>query len=186
MAFYSYLWLRKDGTPYYAGKGSGNRAYRRHAHNQGLQPPSDSSLILVFPMANEAEAFESEIALIYLFGRKDLGTGCLVNHTNGGENPPSAKGRKRSESFIQKMRERKPTIQTLESREKNRQAHIGRKHTKASKEKQSASLKKTLSHPDIRKKYQHYGETNHFFGRRHTTETKAKISATKTGVSHQS
>jgi hypothetical protein len=48
-------------------------------------------------MANEAEAFESEIALIDLFGRKDLGTGCLINHSDGGEGlaNPDAKTRRR-------------------------------------------------------------------------------------------
>ena len=83
MEFYSYLWLRADGTPYYAGKGHGRRAFTGRGHN--LHSPSDNARILVFPMANEAEAFESEIALIELFGRKDLGTGCLRNLTNGGE-----------------------------------------------------------------------------------------------------
>lgn len=84
MIFYSYLWLRDDGTPYYVGKGYGNRAYAYHWHRH-LNPPKDKSKILVFPMANEAEAFESEVALIELFGRKDNGTGCLRNFTAGGE-----------------------------------------------------------------------------------------------------
>ena len=81
--FYSYLWLRLDGTPYYAGKGCGNRAFRTRAHN--VHCPKDASRILVFPMVSEVEAFESEIALIELFGRKDLGTGCLRNLTDGGD-----------------------------------------------------------------------------------------------------
>jgi hypothetical protein len=83
MQFYSYLWLREDGTPYYAGKGSGKRAFIRGSHH--LKPPEDRNRIVIFPMLNEAEAIESEIALIDLFGRKDLGTGCLRNFTHGGD-----------------------------------------------------------------------------------------------------
>lgn len=82
MQFYSYLWLREDTTPYYAGKGSGRRAFIRHRH---VHPPTNSSLILIFMHASENEAFESEKAFIKWFGRKDVGTGCLRNFTDGGE-----------------------------------------------------------------------------------------------------
>lgn len=92
MEFYSYLWLREDGTPWYAGKGSGKRAYVQHEH---FYPPKDRSCILIFPRASEAEAFATEIELIRNWGRLDIGTGCLHNHTDGGENPPSWRGRKR-------------------------------------------------------------------------------------------
>jgi hypothetical protein len=81
--FYSYLWLREDGTPYYVGKGSGSRAFITADH--GVHRPKDRSRILICPQLNEAEAFESEMAIIALFGRKDLGTGCLRNMTPGGE-----------------------------------------------------------------------------------------------------
>lgn len=81
--FYTYLWLRYDGTPYYAGKGAGNRAFKTANHYIGK--PGDSAQIIVQEFLTEAEAFEAEKFLISFYGRKDLGTGCLRNLTNGGE-----------------------------------------------------------------------------------------------------
>jgi len=98
MEYYSYLWLREDGTPYYAGKGTGKRAFVRGSHH--CYPPKDRSRILVFPMLTEAEAMESEIAMIELFGRKDLGTGCLRNFTAGGD---GSSGYKHTPESLQKM-----------------------------------------------------------------------------------
>jgi len=86
VVFYTYLWLRDDGTPYYAGKGSGKRAFRWH--NRLLIPPSDPENILIQEWPDEAGAFEGEKLLIAIYGRKDNGTGCLRNLTDGGENPP--------------------------------------------------------------------------------------------------
>ena len=75
--FYTYLWLREDGTPYYAGKGKGKRAWRKGS------PPAER--VVVYPAASEDDAFETEVALIWYYGRKDLGLGFLRNYTNGGE-----------------------------------------------------------------------------------------------------
>lgn len=86
--FYTYLWLREDGTPYYVGKGHGRRAFRKGS------PAVDRILLQEFP--SEEDAFYAEIFLIAFYGRKDLGTGSLRNLTNGGENPPNAKGKKRT------------------------------------------------------------------------------------------
>lgn len=83
MGFYTYMWLREDGTPYYVGKGQKRRAFISSAH--AVHRPKDRSRIVVFPMLNEAEAFESEIVMIELFGRKDKGTGILHNMTDGGD-----------------------------------------------------------------------------------------------------
>lgn len=102
MEFYSYLWLREDGTPQYVGKGSGKRAFKQHGF---FHPPKDPALILIFPRATEAEAFATEIELIRNWGRLDIGTGCLYNRTPGGEDPPRGclKGRKLSEAHKLKL-----------------------------------------------------------------------------------
>jgi hypothetical protein len=81
--FYTYLWLRENGTPYYAGKGKGERAFSRSKRT--YYPPPDKNRILMQEFPDEATAFEAEIFLISFYGRKDLGTGCLRNLTDGGE-----------------------------------------------------------------------------------------------------
>lgn len=104
--FYSYMWLReKDttfpaGTPYYVGKGNGNRAFDKRGHRCRL--PKNLSNIVVFPMRSEKDAFKSEVALIQLFGRANNGTGCLRNLTDGGE---GATGYRHTCEMKRRMRE---------------------------------------------------------------------------------
>ena len=81
--FYAYLWLRPDGTPYYAGKGSGNRGFERSGHI--VNPPKDKSRIIILVRSSEQAALDTEMELIRNWGRKDIGTGCLRNRTSGGE-----------------------------------------------------------------------------------------------------
>lgn len=82
--FYTYAYLRKgDRTPYYIGKGKDNRAFVKH---KGISVPKDRSKIIFLKQnLTEAEAFKHEEYMISVFGRKDLGTGILLNRTNGGE-----------------------------------------------------------------------------------------------------
>ncbi len=81
--FYTYLWLREDGTPYYVGKGHGLRAFRSKAH--AVRRPKDSTRIVILPRSSEQEAFDTERELINNWGRLDLSTGCLRNRTDGGQ-----------------------------------------------------------------------------------------------------
>jgi hypothetical protein len=82
--FYTYVYLRRDGTPYYIGKGTGNRCYKKGGRPCGV--PSDASRIVILKNnLSEADAFKHEVYMIFLFGRKDLGTGILRNKTNGGD-----------------------------------------------------------------------------------------------------
>ena len=115
--FYTYLWLREDGTPYYVGKGKEKRAWRKAA------PPKER--VVIYPAQSEVDAFETEIALIWYYGRKDNGTGCLRNYTDGGEGQagrviPEEENKRRSAKL-------KGHVTSQETRKKISKATTGRK-----------------------------------------------------------
>ena len=86
--YYTYVYLRADRTPYYIGKGRGKRIYSKA---RGIKAPKNESLILFLKKnLTEAEAFKHEIYMIFVLGRKDLGTGILRNLTEGGDGPSGA------------------------------------------------------------------------------------------------
>ena len=96
--YYCYVYKREDGTPYYIGKGKDNRVYFEHKR---IRPPKDrNNIFFACEGISEIEAFEMEIALISLLGRKDLGTGILRNKTDGGD---GSSGLVRSEETRQKI-----------------------------------------------------------------------------------
>ena len=100
--FYTYAYLRSKtsktaeaGTPYYIGKGHGKRAYAYHRRTP--VPKDKSKIIILKENLSEKEAFSHEREMIQFYGRKDLGTGILMNWTDGGEGPsnPSPETRRR-------------------------------------------------------------------------------------------
>lgn len=88
--FYVYVFFRPDtGQPCYVGKGHAGRwLYKKHTnrHLQALLKKfGDLIRVKARQELTEAEAFEIEVAWIKAIGRRDLGTGPLVNQTAGGE-----------------------------------------------------------------------------------------------------
>ena len=149
MIYYTYAFLREDRTPYYIGKGKGNRAYRRR--DKGIKPPKDKSKILILKQnLTEEESFRHEVYMIAVFGRKDLGTGILHNRTNGGD---GVSGAVVSDETRRKMSEAlKGKPRSKEIRRKISEAHKGKTHSEKSRRNMSESQKgKTFSEETKRK-----------------------------------
>ena len=128
MCYYTYAYLRLNKTPYYIGKGKGNRLFNRSKGD--IKPPKDKSRVIYLKRnLTEEEAFKHEKYMIAVFGRKDSGTGILRNRTNGGD---GASGVLVSEETRKKLSE-------MRSGEKN--PNYGKKMTEEQKQKISEKRK---------------------------------------------
>lgn len=94
-SYYTYAYLREDKTPYYIGRGKGDRAYRRHWRSRVrggyFDPPSEDRILILKKNLTEDDANKHEKYMIAIFGRKDLRTGILRNLTDGGEGTSNVK-----------------------------------------------------------------------------------------------
>lgn len=121
--FYVYLLIDPStNQPFYVGKGKGDRASShlrpsnlkentlkvtkiKSLFSKGLEP----TILILAENLTELEAWNLEMTKISEYGRIDLGTGILCNHTDGGEGPSKRtswnKGKKFSDETRKKMSE---------------------------------------------------------------------------------
>jgi len=177
--YYTYAYLREDGTPYYIGKGKGDRAYRK-VGKPCATPKDKSKIIQLKTNLTEEEAFNHERYMIFILGRKDLGTGILLNKSDGGEGrsgyiPTEELKRNQSE----KMKGENNPLYGKRGKDSPR---YGKKHTQETKDKIRKSLQGNVISKETRikisekNKLNRLGENNSFYGRKHTEETKRKMS----------
>lgn len=121
--FYVYVHLRKDGTPFYVGKGSKDRAYTTASRSKWWKSVVKKEYGGKFPdvrflenRLTEEQSLDREIFWIKKFGRKKIHpNGLLINHSDGGDglkNPSddirnkigsAMRGKKHSKETISKM-----------------------------------------------------------------------------------
>ena len=82
--YYCYVYYDENWCPYYVGKGSSKRAFKRQ---DKIQIPSDKSHIQLFWFEYEWQAHECERELIS-FWKRLSDNGCLQNVCLGGEGAP--------------------------------------------------------------------------------------------------
>ena len=185
---YVYQHIRLDNsTIFYIGIGSDStykRAHNKYKRNQVWKRISKKygySVEIIYDNITWEDACKKEIELIKKYGRLNLGSGDLVNMTDGGEgviglihtedhrkkNSDSNKGKKMSEEFVKKQRNR---IISDETKLKISVSNRGKKRTVGQCQKIRDSLK-----------WKYIGTKNPFFGKNHTDESKNKISKAAKG-----
>jgi len=173
--YYTYAYLREDGTPYYIGKGKGKRVKAEHR----VSIPTEDRILYLKQNLTEEEAHKHEIYMISVLGRKDIGTGILRNLTDGGE---GVSGRVMSEETRNKLKERakgrkppgmKGRKHSIETKQKIAQKQLGKKMSDESSRKKSEATKG---------KWNGGGRK----GMPHTEETKRKMSISSQGKNSKS
>ena len=175
--YYTYAYLREDGTPYYVGKGKEKRAFVKHGRR--IPVPPKNRILFLKQNLTEEEAFKHERYMIAVLGRKDLGTGILRNMTDGGDglSNPNEQTRKKRGNSIRGIKRSKETLRKMSA------AATGKKHSEETRRKISEAKRGTKASGETRKKMReaHQGTNNHFYGKTHSEETRRKWSETRKG-----
>jgi hypothetical protein len=175
MKYYVYAYLREDGTPYYIGKGHGNRAWDWH---RNIPVPKDKERIVMLETnLTELGAFAIERRMIRWYGRKDSSTGILRNMSDGGEGVTGYTHTAETRAKLSKISKGK--VNSAETRAKMSAAQKGRVLSKETRAKISEANRTRIVTDETRDKMSatRKGRPGH----KNTPEIRAKLSATLKG-----
>jgi len=169
-SYYVYVWFRRNDVPCYVGKGHGDRwkqhltrSKNRHLSNILAKEKKQMRAEIVANQLTESEAFELEMLLISVIGRRQHG-GPLVNSTDGGEGTSGYKHvnrRMRKHSQEHKDKIAASLIggkRTPEQRAKMSAWQIGRKMSPESRVKMREAAIRRCSNPDYLEKLSRAGK----------------------------
>jgi hypothetical protein len=195
--FYTYAYLRQDGTPYYIGKGRNYRAFKK---NHGVSVPPKDRILFLKENLSEQEAFRHETYMISVLGRKDIGTGILRNLTDGGEGTSGhvmseehrrkigewqrglKRGSRSEECKVKISEANKGKKRTEEQKRRMSEAHKGGKHSEETKRKMSEAQKGRKRGSMSEEHKRKIGESGR--GRKHSEETRRRMSEAHKGRKH--
>ena len=177
--FYVYIYSDpRNQLPFYVGKGKDGRDERHMVETyentenkkkwaviQGLRNKGLSPLITrISTHSVEVEAYEAEEALIRKYGRRDLDPGGILTNICLSNRPPNpwADPTTRAARIEQRRAQRLGRKHTVETKDKCRQANLGKVVSDETKRRMSQSA-------------DHRGEKNPNFGRKCSEATKQKL-----------